>query len=83
MNISDKMQSSVKSMPRNQEITYEANPRYRYGNYNKNINLDENYKNGYLPSSNFFRRFPTPNTFNNGSKTSFINKMMFNSWNNN
>lgn len=83
MNIMDKMQSSIKSMPRNQEITYEANPRYRYGNYNKNNILDENNKNGYLPSSNFFRRFPTPNTLNNGSKTSFINKMMFNSWNNN
>ena len=83
MNISDKMQSSVKSMPRNQEITYEANPRYRYGNYGKNNTAEENNKNGYLPSSNFFRRFPTPNTFNNGSKTSFINKMMFNSWNNN
>jgi len=71
MNIIDKMQSSIKLMPKNQEITYEANPRYRYGNYNKNINLDENDKNGYLPNSNFFRRFPTPNTFNNGSKTFF------------
>ena len=38
MNINDKMRSSLKSMPKNQEITYEPNPRYRYGNYgNKNI----------------------------------------------
>jgi len=87
MNINDKMRSSLKSMPRNQELTYEANPRYRYGNYGNNGNLNNNninnnIKGGFLPSSNFYRRMPTPNNFN-GSKTSIINKMMFTSWNNN
>ena len=87
MNINDKMRSSLKSMPRNQELTYESNPRYRYGNYGNNGNLNNNninnnIKGGFLPSSNFYRRMPTPNNFN-GSKTSIINKMMFTSWNNN
>ena len=87
MNINDKMRSSLKLMPRNQELTYEANPRYRYGNYGNNGNLNNNninnnIKGGFLPSSNFYRRMPTPNNFN-GSKTSIINKMMFTSWNNN
>ena len=87
MNINDKMRSSLKSMPRNQELTYEANPRYRYGNYGNNGNLNNNninnnIKGGFLPSSNFYRRMPTPNNYN-GSKTSIINKMMFTSWNNN
>ena len=83
MNINDRMRSSMKSMPINQELTYEANPRYRYGNYGKkniNINNEEN-KSGLQPSSNFYKRFPTPNTFN-GNKSSIINKMMFTSWNN-
>jgi len=86
MNINEKMRSSLKSMPKNQEITYEPNPRYRYGNYgNKNVNnynINDNNKSSFLPSSNFYRRMPTPNNFN-GSKTSIINKMMFTSWNNN
>jgi len=86
MNINDKLRSSLKSMPKNQEITYESNPRYRYGNYgNKNVNnfnINDNNKSSFLPSSNFYRRMPTPNNFN-GSKTSIINKMMFTSWNNN
>ena len=86
MNINEKMRSSLKSMPKNQEITYEPNPRYRYGNYgNKNVNnynINDNNKSNFLPSSNFYRRMPTPNNFN-GSKTSIINKMMFTSWNNN
>ena len=84
MNINDKMRSSLKSMPKNQEITYEPNPRYKYGNYgNNNIsNINNDNKSGFLPSSNFYRRMPTPNNFS-GSKTSIINKMMFTSWNNN
>ena len=86
MNINEKMRSTLKSMPKNQEITYEPNPRYRYGNYgNKNVNnynINDNNKSSFLPSSNFYRRMPTPNNFN-GSKTSIINKMMFTSWNNN
>ena len=86
MNINEKMRSSLKSMPKNQEITYEPNPRYRYGNYgNKNVNnynINDNNKSNFLPSSNFYRRMPAPNNFN-GSKTSIINKMMFTSWNNN
>ena len=32
-------------------------------------------------NENFYKRFPTPNTFN-GNKSSIINKMMFTSWNN-
>ena len=83
MDINERIKSSIKSMPLNQELTYEPNPRYRYGNYgNKNGNINENIKNDFAPSSNFYRRFPTPNNFS-GSKTTFINKMMFNSWNNN
>ena len=84
MNINDKMRSSLKSMPKNQEITYEPNPRYKYGNYgNNNIsNINNDNKSGFLPSSNFYKRMPTPNNFS-GSKTSIINKMMFTSWNNN
>ena len=83
MDINERIKSSIKSMPLNQELTYEPNPRYRYGNYgNKKANINENIKNDFSPSSNFYKRFPTPNNFS-GSKTTFINKMMFNSWNNN
>ena len=83
MDINERIKSSIKSMPLNQELTYEPNPRYRYGNYgNKKGNIKENIKNDFAPSSNFYKRFPTPNNFS-GSKTTFINKMMFNSWNNN
>jgi hypothetical protein len=59
------------------QITYEPNPQYILNNNSINVN-----NRGISPSSNFYRRFPTPNTFNQ-SKSSFINKMMFNSWNNN
>ena len=83
MDINERIKSSIKSMPLNQELTYETNPRYRYGNYGiKKGNINENIKNDFSPSSNFYKRFPTPNNFS-GSKTTFINKMMFNSWNNN
>ena len=83
LDINERIKSSIKSMPLNQELTYEPNPRYRYGNYgNKKGNIKENIKNDFAPSSNFYKRFPTPNNFS-GSKTTFINKMMFNSWNNN
>ena len=85
MDINERIKSSIKSMPINQELTYEHNPRYRYGNYrnkNENMNINkEDIKNDISPSSNFYRRFPTPNNLN-GSRTTFINKMMFNSWNN-
>ena len=60
MNLKDRIRSSMKSMPRNQELTYEANPRYRYGNYgnygNKSSNLNENIKSDYSPSSNFYKK---------------------------
>ncbi len=61
-----------------------TNPRYKYGNYrNKNGNINnEDIKNDFSPISNFYRRFPTPNNFR-ASNTTFINKMMFNSLNNN
>jgi hypothetical protein len=91
MNINERFRSSLKSMPNNlnSEITYEPNPLNIYGRkYNNNIKVfnDSGINNstnnrGYSPSNNFFRRFPTPSTFNQ-SKSSVINKMMFTSWNN-
>ena len=82
MNINERFQSSMKSMPINQELTYEANPRYRYGNYgNKNLYNDNSKEKGFSPSANFYKRFPTPKIYND-SKSSIINKMMFTSWNN-
>lgn len=79
MNINDRIKSSNKSMPNNiaSQIAYEPNPQYMLNSNSINGN-----NRGFSPSSNFYRRFPTPNTFNQ-NKSSFINKMMFNSWNNN
>ena len=79
MNINDRIKSSNKSMPNNiaSQITYEPNPQYMLNSNSINGN-----NRGFSPSSNFYRRFPTPNTFNQNN-SSFINKMMFNSWNNN
>ena len=82
MNINERFKSSIKSMPINQEITYEPNPRYRYGNYgNNNLYNDNNKERGFSPSVNFYKRFPTPKIYND-TKGSIINKMMFTSWNN-
>ena len=91
MNINERFRSSLKSMPNNlnSKITYEPNPLNIYGSkYNNNIKVFNNSginnstnNRGYSPSNNFFRRFPTPSTFNQ-SKSSVINKMMFTSWNN-
>ena len=89
MNINERFRSSLKSMPNNlsSQITYEPNPQNIFGSkYSNNIrvlnngNINNNNK-GYSPSENFYRRFPTPSTFNQ-SKSSVINKMMFTSWNN-
>ena len=89
MNINERFRSSLKSMPNNlsSQITYEPNPQNIFGSkYSNNIrvlnngNINNNNR-GYSPSENFYRRFPTPSTFNQ-SKSSVINKMMFTSWNN-
>ena len=89
MNINERFRSSLKSMPNNlsSQITYEPNPQNIFGSkYSNNIrvlnngNINNNNR-GYSPSDNFYRRFPTPSTFNQ-SKSSVINKMMFTSWNN-
>ena len=91
MNINDRIKSSNKSIPNNisSQITYEPNPQNIYGKKYNNIKVLNNSgiinnssgnTRGYSPSGNFFRRL-TPSTFNQ-SKSSFINKMMFTSWNN-
>ena len=83
MNINERFNSSLKSMPINQELTYEANPRYRYDNYgNKNLFNENNKDKGLSPSVNFYKRFPTPKIYKENNKSSIINKMMFTSWNN-
>jgi len=92
MNINDRFQSSIKSMPNNisSQITYEPNPQNIFGNkFNNNIKVlsngikstTTNNNRGYSPSDNFYRRFQTPSTFTQ-TKNSVINKMMFTSWNN-
>ena len=91
MNINERFRSSMKSMPNDlsSQITYEPNPQNIYGKKYNNIKVLNNSgiinnssgnTRGYSPSGNFFRRL-TPSTFNQ-SKSSFINKMMFTSWNN-
>ncbi len=95
MNMYDKFQSSIKSMPNNlsSQITYEPNPNNIFGNRyidnnikvlnnNSGIRNSTNIR-GYSPGpgDNFYRRFPTPSTFAQ-TKNSVINKMMFTSWNN-
>ena len=90
MDINERLRSSRRSITNNfsSEITYEPNPQNIYGSRYintikslNNLGINNNNK-GYSPSDNFYKRFPTPSTYNQ-TKNSIINKMMFTSWNNN
>lgn len=85
------MNSSLRKVEN--DITYDSMPTGKFNVSLRNTNNKNTFSNNnsnnarnnevsYAPSSNFYSRYQTPNQFTQSNKNTFINKMMFSSWNN-